>query len=82
MKRKILKIAIYRPPLADSLSRFLESLTDRIDFFSSVYENFVIVGDFNAQPLDSAIPAGTATLRQRCHNVEIDVVTTLCYSRK
>ena len=53
-KEKWLVISIYRPPL-DSLSRFLESLTGIIDFFSSVYNNFIIMGDFNAQPLDSAM---------------------------
>ena len=53
-KEKWLVISIYRTPL-DSLSKFLESLTDIIDFFSSTYDNFVIMGDFNAQPLDSAM---------------------------
>ena len=42
---------MYRPNL-DSLSRFLESLTYIID--SSLYDNFIIINDFNTQPLDSA----------------------------
>ena len=53
-KEKWSVISIYRPPL-DSLSQFLESLTGIIDFFSSAYDNFIIKGDFNAQPLDSAM---------------------------
>ena len=47
-------MSIYRPPL-DSLSQCLESLTGIIDFFSSAYENFIVMSDFNAQPLDSAM---------------------------
>ena len=39
----------------DSLSQFLQSLTGIIDFLSSVYDNCIIMGDFNAQPLDSAM---------------------------
>ena len=38
-----------------SLSRFLKSLTGIIDFFSSEYDNFIIMGDFNAHPLGSAM---------------------------
>ena len=53
-KEKWLAISIYRPPL-DSLSRFLESLTGIIDFFSSAYDNFIIMCNFNGQPLDNAI---------------------------
>ena len=51
---KWLVISIDRPPL-DSLSRFLKSLTGIIDFFSSVYDNFILMSDFNAQRHDSAM---------------------------
>ena len=47
-------IDIYIPPL-DLFSRFLESLTGIIDFFSSPHDNIIIMGDFNAQCLDSVI---------------------------
>ena len=30
-------------------------MTGITDFFSSTYDNFIIMGDFNAQPLDSAM---------------------------
>ena len=53
-KEKSLVMSIYRPPL-DSLSRFRESLTGIIDFFYCAYDHFIIMGDFNAQPLDSAM---------------------------
>ena len=33
----------------------LEALTGINDFFSSAYNNFVIMGDFNDQPLDSVM---------------------------
>ena len=51
-KEKWLVISIYRPPL-ESLSCFLDSLTNMIDFFSSSYDNFIVMGDFNSQPTDS-----------------------------
>ena len=53
-KENWLAISTYRPPLV-SPSRFLESLTGLIDFFSCAYENFITICDFNAQPLDSAM---------------------------
>ena len=53
-KEKWVVISIYTPPL-DLLSRSLESLTGIIDFFSSAYNNFIIMSDFNAQRLDSAM---------------------------
>ena len=39
----------------DSLSRFRESWTGIIGFFSGAYDNFIIMDDFNAQPLDSVM---------------------------
>ena len=54
MKRKWLIISTYTRPL-DSLSQFLTFLTGITDFFSSAYDNFIVIGDFNAQPLDSAM---------------------------
>ena len=51
-KEKWLVISIYRPPL-ESLSCFLDYLTNMIDFFSSSYNNFIVIGDFNSQPTDS-----------------------------
>ena len=42
---------ICRPTL-DSFSRFSESLPGIFDFFFSSYNSFIIMGDFNVQPLD------------------------------
>ena len=53
-KKKWLVISIYRPPL-ELLSCFLDSLTNMIDFFSSSYDNFTVMGDFISQPTDSII---------------------------
>ena len=53
-KEKWLVISIYRP-LLDSLSRFLKSFTGIIDSVSCAYNNFIIMADFSAQPLDSAM---------------------------
>ena len=53
-KKEWLVISIYRPPL-ESLSCFLDPLTNMIDFFSSSYDNFIVMGDFNSQPTDSIV---------------------------
>ena len=45
---------MYRSPL-ESLSCFPDSLTNMIDFFSSSYDNFIVMGDFNSQPTDSSM---------------------------
>ena len=63
-------MSIYRSSL-DSLSQFLESLTDIIDFSASSYDNFIIMGDFNAQDvikvngLINLIELNTCFKRQR-----------------
>ena len=49
-KEKWLVISIYRPPL-ESLSCFLDSLTNMIDFFSSSYDNFIVRGILIASQL-------------------------------
>ena len=53
-KEKWLVISIYRPPL-QLPSCFLDFLTNMIDFFSSSYNNFTEMGDFNSQPTDSIV---------------------------
>ena len=50
-KEKWLVISTYRPPLK-SMSCFLDSLTNMIDFFLSSYDNFIVMGGFNCQPTD------------------------------
>ena len=45
-KIKWLFIAIYKPPSQNS-QYFLNNLTAMLEFYSSQYENFIIIGDFN-----------------------------------
>ena len=49
----------------------------------SIFAAFIIVRVLRipTSPLFYRIPAGTATLSQRCHNVVVDVVTTLSQGR-
>ena len=47
-------MSIYRSSL-ESLSCFVDSLTNMIDFFSRLYDNFIVMGGFNSQPTDSAV---------------------------
>ena len=47
-------ISIYRPPL-ESLSCFVDSFTNMIDFFSRLYDNFIVMDDLNSQPNDSTM---------------------------
>ena len=48
-KEKWFVISMYRPTL-ESLSCYLDSLTDMIDFFPSSYDNFIVMDNFNSQP--------------------------------
>ena len=34
---------------------FLEKLSEIIDHFSSIYDNYIILGDFNMEPSDSIL---------------------------
>ena len=42
-------VCIYRPPKQDS-QYFLENLSLIIDHYSSIYDNHIILGDFNMEP--------------------------------
>ena len=53
-KEKWLVISIYRPPSQNS-EYFLNSLTKIIDYFANTYDNYLIMGDFNLEPSDSAL---------------------------
>ena len=45
---------IYRPP-SQNKQYFLENLLEIIDHFSSIYDNYMILGDFNIEPSDSIL---------------------------
>ena len=53
-KEKWLVISIYRP-LSQNSEYFLNSLTKIIDYFANTYDNYLIMGDFNLEPSDSAL---------------------------
>ena len=48
-KQKWMIFAIYRPP-KQKLKNFLDALSSSIDFYSRIYENILVIGDFNAEP--------------------------------
>ena len=47
--KKYVIFSIYRPP-KQSINYFLNSLSERLDFYSKQFENNCILGDFNAKP--------------------------------
>ena len=53
-KEKWLVISVYRPP-AQIREYFLNSLTKLIDLFCNKYDNYLIMGDFNMEPTESAL---------------------------
>ena len=42
-------VSIYKPPL-QSNNYFLDTLNDLLDFYSGIYDNKVVFGDFNLEP--------------------------------
>ena len=52
-KKKWLYISIYRPPEANNLDSFFEELNTSLSKACCKYENFVIMGDFNIDAIES-----------------------------
>ena len=48
-KEKWMFMCIYRPP-AQNKQYFLENLSMIVDHYSSIYDNHIILGDFNMEP--------------------------------
>ena len=48
-KVKWLIVSVYRPP-RQPIDYFLNSLSTLLDFYSSTYENYLLMGDFNCEP--------------------------------
>ena len=42
-------LCIYKPPSMSS-QYFLDPLSDIIDYYSNVYDNHIVIGDFNLKP--------------------------------
>ena len=53
-KEKLMFMCIYRLPSQNKQS-FLEKLSEIIDHFSCIYDNYIISGDFNMEPSDSIL---------------------------
>ena len=51
-------MCIYRPP-SQNKQYFLEKLSEILYHFSSIYDNYIILGDFNMEPRDSILKAFT-----------------------
>ena len=47
-------MCIYRPP-SQNKQYFLEQLSEIINHDSSIYDNYIILGDFNMEPSDSIL---------------------------
>ena len=55
-KEKWFFLSIYKPP-SQSCQYFLDSLHDIIDFYSGVYDNHIMLGDFNMDPSHTPLSA-------------------------
>ena len=53
-KEKWLVISIYRLPSKNS-EFFLNSLTSIIDHFAKLFDNYIIIGNFNLEPSNTAL---------------------------
>ena len=53
-KEKWLVISIYRPPSQNS-EFFLNFLTSIIDHFTKLFDNYIIIGDFNLEPSNTTV---------------------------
>ena len=53
-KEKWLVISVYRPPSQNS-EFFLNFLTSIIDHFTKLFDNYIIIGDFNLEPSNTTV---------------------------
>ena len=53
-KEKWMFMCIYRPPKQNN-QYFLENLSSIADHYSSIYDNYIFLGDFNMEPNCSAL---------------------------
>ena len=74
-KEKWMFMCIYRPP-SQNKQYFLEKLSEIIDHFSSIYDNYIILGDFNMEPSDSILK----TFMQS-HNLFNLIKSNTCFKR-
>ena len=55
-KEKWFFLSIYKPP-SQNCQYFLDSLHNIIDFYSGVYDNHIVLGDFNMDPSHTQLSA-------------------------
>ena len=72
-QRKLLVVSIYRPP-DQNLDYFFSSITGLLDHYLKSYEDFVIMGDFNANESNPAME--TFLNQHKCKNI---VKSKRCY---
>ena len=72
-QRKLLVVSIYRPP-DQNLDYFLSSITGLLDRHLKSYEDFVIMGDFNANESNPAMK--TFLNQHKCKNI---IKSKTCY---
>ena len=72
-QRKLLVVSIYRPP-DQNLDYFLSSITGLLDHYLKSYEDFVIIGDFNANESNPAME--TFLNQHKCKNI---IKSKTCY---
>ena len=53
-QRKLLVVSIYRPS-DQKLAYFLSSITDLLDHYLKIYEDFIVIGDFNERETSPAM---------------------------
>ena len=55
-KGKWFFLSIYKPP-SQNYQYFLDSLNNAIDFYSGIYDNHIVLGDFNMDPSHTQLSA-------------------------
>ena len=66
-QRKLLVVSIYRPP-DQKLAYFLSSISDLLDHYLKIYEEFVVIGDFNESETSSEVDS--LSNEQKCKNIK------------
>ena len=75
-KEKWMFMCIYRPPKQNS-QYFLENLSSIADHYSSIYDNYIFLGDFNMEPNWLAL-----TLLMQSFNLFNLIKTNTCFKGK
>ena len=65
-QRKLLVASIYRPP-DQKLPYFLSSITDLHEHYLKIYEDFIVIGDFNESETSPALSSFLD--EQNCKNI-------------